>query len=164
MTQENTPGSVQILDNLRIAVVPSGSNALSVAILTGGTTKLLTFSLQPDGFDFPIAETEIADNRLANPQQGSKPGPSKVGPIQLKYVYGAGDDVAKPLLVKGYAGTLVMRDSLPNATEFIAAQKADTLTFVAGAQRKIRSGDLQVIAQTLYVDAGSYKTDQTLVA
>lgn len=164
MTTEVTPGSLQTLDNLRIAVVPAGSNALSVAILNGGTTKLLTYSLQPDGWDFPMPESEIEDKRLTNGRIGSKPGATKFGPIQLKYVFGAGDDVAKPLLVAGYAGSLLIRDSLPNATTFIAAQKADTCTFVAGKQRKIYSGDLQVIAQTLYVDAGSYLADQTLVA
>lgn len=164
MTQETTPGSVQTLDNLRISFVPTGSNALSVAILSGGTSKLLTYSLTPDGFSFPLAETEIEDARLTNKLTGSKMGKTKVGPIGLRYVFGTGSDVARAALTVGTAGSLVIRDSLPNATDYAIGQKVDKLTFVAGAQRKTYSGDLQIIEQTLYVDAGSYLQDQTLVA
>lgn len=164
MAQETTPGSVATLDNLRICFVPTGSNALSAAILNGGTAKLLTYSLQPDGWDFPIAETEIPDERLTLSNGGSKPGKSKFGPITLKYVYGSGSDVARLALTQGVTGSIVIRDSLANATDFAAAQKVDKLTVVAGKQRKEYSGDLQFITQFLYVDAGSYLPDQTLAA
>jgi hypothetical protein len=164
MPQEASPLSVATLDNLRLSVVPSGSNALSVAILNGATSKLITYSLQPDGYAFPITETEIADDRLTLAVSGSKRGRTKLGPVVLKYVYGSAADVAKALLVNGYAGQLISRDSLPNATDYAVAQKVDRYTFVAGLQRKVYSGDIQVIEQTLYIDAGSYTADLTLVA
>lgn len=167
MTQEATPGSVQTTGNLRIAFVPAGTgNPLSKAVLDATTTKDITYSLTPDGWAFPIAETEIPDERLTNPLVGSRPGKSKYGPIGLKYVYGTASDVAKAALAYGVEGTIVYRDTVPNETDWTATtQKVDTIEIVAGRQRKDPppSDGLFTTSQNLMVKAGGYKTAQTLV-
>lgn len=166
MAQEAVPGSVETMDNLRIAIVPDGSNALSVAILGGGTVKDLTYSLTPDGWAFPRTETEIADPRLTLKQEGSRPGREKLGPITVKYVYGDAGDVAKAALIRGTKFTLVYRDAVPNATAWTTGQKVDTIKVVCGAQRKLTpaaDGTFQT-EQTLYVVAGGLAESQTLVA
>ena len=166
MTAETVPGSVQSTDNLRITFVPAGSNALSVAILNGGTAKDITYSLTPDGWNFPITEAEAEDKRLSLGQNGSLPGTSKLGPITLKYVHGDAADVAKAALTLGIAGTIVYRDSTPNATVYTVGQKVDTITIKAGRQRKdspTENGQ-QTMQQALYVPAGGYVAGAVLVA
>lgn len=165
MAQEAVPGSVETMDNLRIAIVPDGSNALSVAVLVAGTTKDLTYSLTPDGWAFPRTETEIPDPRLTLKTEGSRPGREKLGPIVLKYVYGDAADVAKAALVRGTKFTLVYRDAIANATAWTIGQKVDTIKIVCGAQRKLppaADGTFQ-IEQTIYVVAGGLVEGATLV-
>ncbi|TAJ46359.1 MAG: hypothetical protein EPO52_17655 [Herbiconiux sp.] len=166
MTTETVPGAVQTTDNLRITFVPDGSNALSVAILNGGTSKLITYSLTPDGWAFPITETEVNDPRLTLGVQGSVPGTAKYGPIAVKYVYGSAADVAKAALTPGVKGKLVYRDILPNATDYAIGQKVDVISIIAGRQRKdpAAADGLFTTSQTIYVVAGGFTPDQTLVA
>lgn len=166
MAQEAVPASVETMDNLRIAIVPDGSDALSVAILGGGTVKDLTYSLTPDGWAFPRTETEITDPRLTLKQEGSRPGREKLGPIVLKYVYGDTGDVAKAALTRGTKFTFVYRDALPNSTAWAVGQKVDTIKVICGAQRKLApaaDGTFQV-EQTIYVLAGGLTEGATLVA
>ena len=164
MALETIPGSVQTLENLLITGTPAADNPLSVADLTAGTAKALTYSMTPDGFQFPTAQTEIADPRLTAAQEGSLPGREKVGPIEVTYVYGTGADVAKAFLTPGTTVNLTIRDSISNATVPTIGQDADVVQVRCGRQRKVRSGDLQTIQQTLFVVTGSYKQDQVLVA
>lgn len=166
MTQEATPGSVAYDDNLRITLTPSASDPLSAAILNGGTAKDLTYSFTPDGWNFPKAETEIPDPRLTLLDSGSVPGRTKFGPIEVKYVFGSGADVAKAALVQGTIVNITLRDSLPNATAWTAAQTASEVVKVrCGRQRRdsATADGLQTISQTLYVVSGSYQADETIV-
>ena len=164
MALETIPGSVQTLENLLIIGTPTAANPLSVAALVGGTAKSLTYSLTPDGWDFPITESEIEDARLTAASVGSVMGRTKYGPINVTYVHGSGSDVAKAFLTPGTTVNLTIRDSISNATVPTIAQKADTVKVTCGKFRKVYSGDLQVIQQTLYVVAGSYVEGGTLVA
>lgn len=166
MPVEPTPGSVQTTDNLRIAVVPVASNALSAAIANGATARLLTYSLTPDGWAFPIVETEVPDKRLTLGQEGSVAGTTKFGPITIKFVYGTGADVARPFMVQGTTFKLLIRDSLANSVDFASGQTADQVTIICGRQRKdaATADGFQTISQTLFVVPGSYLPSQTLVA
>lgn len=165
MTKENVPGSVETTDNLRIAFVPTG-NPLSVANLNASTTKLITYSLTPDGWSFPQTETEITDERLTLGDGGSRPGRGKNGPIAVKYVYGTVADVAKAALAAGVEGTIVYRDVLGNEVDWATGQKVDLIEITCGRQRKDPppADGLYTTSQVLYVKAGGYKQDQTLVA
>lgn len=164
MALETIPGSVQTLENLLIIGTPTADNPLSVADLTDTTAKSLTYSFTPDGWSFPITQAEIEDARLTAGQVGSVPGRAKYGPIEVTYVHGSGSDVAKAFLTPGTTVNLTIRDSVSNATAPTAAQKADTVKVVCGKFRKVYSGDLQTIQQTLYVVTGSYAEGGTLVA
>jgi hypothetical protein len=166
MTTETVPGSVQTTDNLRIAYVPPGSNAHSLAVLQANTTKLVTYALTPDGWDFPKAETETEDKRLTLGLTGSRPGKQKLGPIQLKYVFGSLSDIITALFVRGLEGTLVYRDILPNDAEWALGQKVDEIDIVCGRQRKDNPAEdgLFLKSQTLYVQAGGFREGLTIVA
>jgi hypothetical protein len=164
MTLEATPLSVASDGNMRIAFVPTGSNPLSVAILTGGTTKLITYSLTPDGWNRGVTENSIDDPRLSLKQTFSRPG-TFTESLEITYVYGDAADVAKIALVEGTAGFFVERRSLPNATDWTIAQKVDVLQILCGKQRKNApaANGIQTITQTIYL-TGVTQIDQALIA
>lgn len=162
MAQETVPLSVAFDDNLRIALVPDGSDAKSVAILIGGTTKDLTYSLK--SFAHNISQAEIPDPRLTLKQNLSKPG-KVTETLEVQYVFGDADDVAQVALAEGTKGSIVARYSVPNATAWTVAQKVDILTIECGKQRKdapVENG-VQTITQTIYI-TGVTQNDVALIA
>lgn len=163
MALETAEASVASDGNLRIAFVPSG-NAQSVAILAGGTTKALTYSLTPSGFNRAITENSIEDPRLTLKVVLSRPGTS-TQTLELQYVFGGVSEVARPALAEGTSGFLVVRYSLPNATDWTVAQKVDIIPILAGKQRKDppTANGIQTITQAFYV-TGVPQDDVALVA
>lgn len=163
MALESVPGSVATPGNLRIAFVPTG-NALSVAIIGGGTTKDLTYSLTPDGFNRTIGQDTIDDPRLTLVQKLSKPG-NMTETLELTWVYGSGADVAATALAAGTVGFIVARYAVPNATAWTVGQKVDLLTIQAGQPRKNAPADNGVFTatQTIYLTAPT-QYDAVLVA
>jgi hypothetical protein len=164
LTLEATPLSVASDGNLRIGWVPSGGNPLSVAILTGGTSKLVTYSMTPDGWNRAVTENTVDDPRLSLKQTFSRPGTS-AETLEIKYVFGDTNDVAKPLLLESTQGFFVDRRSVPNATEWTVGQKVDVLTVILGKQRKDApaANGLQTITQTAFIIA-STQYDAVLIA
>jgi hypothetical protein len=121
-------------------------------ILTGATTKLITYSLTPDGWNRALAENAIDDPRLSLKQTFSRPG-TFTETLEVTYVYGDTNDVAKVALAEGTAGFLVERRSVPNATDWAIAQKVDVLAILCGKQRKNApaANGIQTITQTIYL-------------
>lgn len=163
MALEAVPGSVSTPGNLRIAFVPSG-NALSVAVLVASTTKDLTYSLTPSGFNRAIGQDTIDDPRLTLVQKLSKPG-NVTETLELQWVYGTDADVAGTALAVGTTGFIVARYALPNATAWTAAQKVDLLTIQAGQPRKDAPADngVYTATQTIFLTAPT-QYDAVLVA
>lgn len=155
MTASPTPPSTPITGNRRIWFVPGTTFAGTVAALTGGTAKDITFSLTPTGFRPGITENSISDGRLAQRQVLNAQGNFSEA-LEVQYVYGsATNDVANTALTEGVAGFIIDRDSVPNETDATAAQKVDVYTVKAGKQRKDAPADnaLQTKTQTLYITA-----------
>lgn len=162
MAQESVPLSVAYDDNLRIAFVPSGSNAKSVAILAASPVKDLTYSLKT--FNHTATQAEITDPRLTLKQVLSKPG-KVTETLEVQYVFGDAADVAQVALTEGTKGSIVARYSVPNATVWTVAQKVDILTIECGKQRRdapVENG-VQTVTQTLYITAVT-QADIALVA
>lgn len=161
---EPTPKSVATDGNMRVAFVPSGSNPKSVAILNGGTTKLITYSLTPSGFNRGGSEETISDERLTLKQLLEAAGVS-TETLEVQYVYGDAGDVASTALAEGVEGFIVARYALPNATDFAVAQKADIIPIRCGRQRKdapTRNG-VFTKTQKLFV-VGVVENDAALIA
>jgi hypothetical protein len=163
MPQEVAPASVAADGNLRITYVPSG-NALSVAILNGGTSVPLTYSFTPDGFNRTITENTVDDPRLTLKQTFSAPGTSSEA-LEVKYVLSTTTGSAQVTLPEGTTGQLNLRYGIPNATAFTTGQRADVVTFIAGKQRKDApaANSVMTITQTLFITALTV-TDGVLVA
>lgn len=164
MTLEATPLSVASDGNLRIAAVPTGSDPTSVAVLAATTTKLITYSLTSDGWNRAKTENTVTDDRLSNKQSFARPG-TATETLEVTYVYGDTNDVAKTVLIEGTTLQFVDRRSVPNATEWATGQKVDIITAICGAQRKnapAKDGT-QTISQTMFIIATT-RTDVALVA
>lgn len=164
MALETTPASSQSDGRWRVTYVPGGSNALSVAILNGGTAKALTYGFTADGFNRSITQATVEDKRLTLIQDLARPGRVSET-IEVKYVASTTADSADVVLVAGLEGQLNVRRGVDNATIHTVGQKADVITFVAGVKRPDAPTEngVDTISQTLYITAPTV-SQGTLVA
>lgn len=162
MAREAVPGSLAWDDNLRIWFVPGDEDATSVTVLTGATTKSLTYSLK--AFTRTITEATIDDPRLTLKQTLQRRG--KVSEtVEVQYVFGDENDVARVALAEGTKGQIVLRYSTANSEDPTVGDVVDILTVECGVQRKdapVENG-VQTITQTLFVTDQS-RNDVALVA
>lgn len=117
----------------KINYVPKGSNALSVAILKGATSKALTYSFTPDGFQLAKSQATVNDPRLALIQILQRPG-KVTETLNLKFVASSDADSADVVLTDGLEGQFVIRRGIDNATDWTIAQKVDVITFALGVR------------------------------
>lgn len=152
MALENVPASTQSDGKWRITYTPLAANALSVAILNGVTAKPLTYSFTPDGFNWSISQATVEDKRLTLTQDLSRPGKT-TETLEVKYVASESVDSAAQILTAGVEGHLTVRRGVGNEVTATVAQKADVITFIAGAQRPDAPTEngLDTISQTLYI-------------
>lgn len=163
MPLDAIPASSQSDGRWKIAYVPSG-NPLSVAIIKGATSKNLTYSFTPDGFNWAITQAEVADPRLTLVQDLTRPGKKKET-LELKYVDSAATDAAAMVLPEGTSGFFVIRRGTDNATDWTVGQKVDVITFTAGAQRPDAPTEngVDTISQTVYITSVTQR-QVTLIA
>ena len=133
MPKDPIPQSSQSDGRWKIAYVPTG-NALSVAIIKGATSKAMTYSFTPGGFDWQTTQAEVEDKRLTLDTDLSRPGKKKET-LNLNYVDSVDADSAAAILVEGLSGMFVVRRGTDNATDWTVGQKVDVITFTLGAQR-----------------------------
>lgn len=153
MALDNVPASSQSDGRWKITYTPTG-NALSVAILNGATGKSLTYSFTPDGFNRSVTQATVEDKRLTLKQDLSRPGKT-TETLEVKYVESADANSANLILTEGTEGQLTVRRGTDNATTWTIGQKADVITFVAGAQRPDvpTENGVDTISQTLFITA-----------
>lgn len=169
MALETTPPSQASDGFLRIGFVPTGNN-LSVAILTGGTEKDLTYSFTPSGFNRQYTENSVDDPRLTNIQVLSQPG-TFTEKITVQYVVTdlSAADIAYTALggagVGQVTGFLSVRYGVANAVAWTVGQKVDSITFRSGKPMRdpATANGLQTMTQTLYVTAPTLLA-QSLIA
>jgi len=159
MALETTPASSQSDGRWRITYVPAGSNALSVAILNGGTAKPVTYGLTADGFNYTLSQETVPDKRLTLVQDLSRPGKTSET-LEIKYVASSTVDSPAVLFVAGFAGQLNVRRGVDNSALHAIAGIADVITFIAGAQRPDAPTEngLDTISQTLYITAPTVRS------
>lgn len=167
MALEVTPGSVATDGNLSLWFVPyeAATNPASKAILDGATAKRITYSLTPDGFAHTTDEATIEDGRLTLKQVLQQAG-VVTDSLELHYVYGAADDVARVALAEGAKGWIVVRYAVDNAAAVtVATDKVDILPIRCGVQRKsapARNATFTIMQKQFIT--GTVLRDQAVVA
>ncbi|HEX9226731.1 MAG TPA: hypothetical protein VF885_08740 [Arthrobacter sp.] len=137
MSLEETPGSVATDGNLTVWFVPhvDGQNPASKAILDAPTSKRITYSLTPDGWNHTVDEATVEDGRLTLKQVLQEAG-VVTDNLELSYVYGSNDDVASVALTEGARGDLVARYAIPNENDVTVGDPVDIIPVRCGVQRK----------------------------
>ena len=132
----NYPASSASDGRHKIWFVPfaAGTNPLSVATLTAGSTKDVTYSFTPTGFKHDVTQATIPDKRYTAPQDLSKPGKTNET-LELQYVDSIDDGSAAMIFTSGIAGWFVRRKYIDNATAATKDQLVDLLTVQAGVPR-----------------------------
>lgn len=118
----------------KVAYVPKGEAASSVAILKGTKAKNLTYSFTPDGFQLARTQATVNDPRLTLVQILSRPG-KVTETLALKYVESLDVDSADQILKDGLEGQFVIRRGVENETDWTVGQKVDIISFVLGIRR-----------------------------
>ena len=138
MALEAVPASTQSDGKWLIWNVPSGSNAKSVAILIGATSKPITYGLTADGFDHQTTQASVEDKRLTLVQDLTRPGRVSET-VNLKVaasdVATSADAILSTLAASGAESQFVVRRAVDNATVATVGQKVDILTGVVGVRR-----------------------------
>lgn len=138
MALETTPASSQSDGRWRVTYVPTGSNALSVAILNAGTAKPLTYGITADGFSHSVSQATVEDKRLTLIQDLSRPGRVTETieiTVPASTTADSADLILSGLSVSGAEGQFVIRRGVDNATTHIVAQIVDLITAVVGVRR-----------------------------
>lgn len=164
MPKDVVPQSSQSDGRWKVAFVPGAGNPLSVAIVKGATSKNLTYSFTPDGFNWSTTQAEVSDPRLTLDQDLTRPGKKKET-LETKYVDSSNVDSAAMVLTEGVSGYFVVRRGTDNATDWTIGDKVDVITFTAGAQRPdapVENG-VDTISQTQYITDVT-KRKATLIA
>lgn len=132
------PGSVGNDDNLLILVVPkdgvANPDAPTVAELNAATVKDVTYSLTADGWNTTRNQDTTTDDRLTLGDVLEQPG-RKTNSLEIKYVFGADDDVADPLFVEGFEGVAYARYAVPYTQDIAADDEFEKWPFKAGVKR-----------------------------
>ena len=138
MALEAVPASTQSDGKWLIWNVPTGSNALSVAILNGATAKPVTYGLTADGFDHQTTQATVEDKRLTLIQDLSAPG-RVTETLNLKVVASAdvasADQILTALAASGVETQFTVRRAVDNATTATVGQKVDLITGRVGVRR-----------------------------
>jgi len=138
MALEAVPASSQSDGKWIVWNVPIGSNALSVAILNGGTSKPITYGLTADGFDHQTTQARVEDKRLTLVQDLTAPGRVQET-LNLKVVASSdsasADQILQALATSGAETQFTVRRAVDNATTATVAQKVDLITGRVGVRR-----------------------------
>lgn len=165
MAAETVPLSVPSDGNLTIWWVPGlASNPLSKAVIEGGTSKVITYSLTADGWDYKSEEAIVEDERLALKQALQDIG-IITDTLELKYVFGDTADVARVALTEGTSGWFVVRFAKANDTTVTVGDKVDAIPVKLGRQRKsapTKNGTFTIMQKA--VIKGVPKLDAAVVA
>lgn len=119
--------------------VPAIANpaAPTVAELTAGTVKPLTYALAPDGFDHQTSVAIITSGRYTLAQALESEG-VVTDTLEVKYVYNAAQtDTASTTLTTGTTGFVVKRLGVANGTAVQAGQKVTVLPVKCGVKRDV---------------------------
>lgn len=138
MPFETVPAGKVSDGNGLVLFVPTIANpgAPTVAELTAGTVKKLTYSIKGDGYKHDTAVTTVVAERLTLAQALQYDG-TVTDDLEITYAYtNTAGDVVRLALPTGTTGFIVERWAVSNDVAIIAAQLVDVIPITASIQRK----------------------------
>jgi hypothetical protein len=138
MPLETVPAGVVSDGNGLVLFVPAIANpaAPTVAELTAGTVKKITYSITGDGFKHDTSVAQVTASRLTLAQQIQYDG-TITDDLEITYAYtNTAGDVVRLALPVGTTGYIVERWAIPNETALAAAQLVDVVPIKASISRK----------------------------
>ena len=167
MALEEIPEGAVSDGNGLVLFVPTIANpaAPTVAELSAGTVKKLTYSITGDGYNHTVTINKVTANRLTLKQQIQYDG-TETDDLSITYVYtNTEDDVIRIALPQGTTGYIVERWAIPNETAITAAQIVDVIPIKASVPTKNAPVTNQELTRTQALNVtGTVHRDVTVVA
>lgn len=138
MPLETVPAGVVSDGNGLVLFVPAIANpaAPTVAELTAGTVKKITYSITGDGYKHDVNVTTVTAERLTLAQALQYDG-TVTDDLEITYAYtNTVGDVVRLALPVGTTGYIVERWAIGNDIAIAAAQLVDVIPIKASIQRK----------------------------
>lgn len=138
MALETVPAG-QVSDGHGLVLfVPTIANpaAPTVAELTAGTVKQITYSITGDGYNHTTTVNTVTANRLTLAQALQYDG-TVTDDLEITFAYtNTAGDVVRLALAQGTTGYIVERWAVANETAIAAADIVDVIPIKASIQRK----------------------------
>jgi len=138
MPLETVPAGKVSDGNGLVLFVPTIANpaAPTVAELTAGTIKKITYSITGDGYAHGITVNTVTANRLTLAQALQYDG-TVTDDLEITYAYtNTAGDVVRLALPQGTTGYIVERWAVANDVAIAAAQIVDVIPITASISRK----------------------------
>jgi len=138
MPLETVPAGKVSDGNALVLFVPTIANpaAPTVAELTAGTVKKITYSLTGDGYAHGVTVNTVTANRFTLAQAIQYDG-TITDDLEITYAYtNTAGDVVRLALPQGTTGYIVERWAVANDVAIAAAQLVDVIPISASLQRK----------------------------
>jgi hypothetical protein len=132
------PGSVGNDDNLLILAVPKGGVASrlapTVSELAAATVKDVTYSLATDGWNATQDQAPATDERLTLGQTLERAGRGSAS-LEIKYVFGADDDIADVAFTKDSEWDFYSRYAVPYTQDIASGDEFEVWSGQLGVKR-----------------------------
>lgn len=161
-----TPGVISDGNGL-ILFVPTIANpaAPTVAELTAGTVKKLTYSVTGDGYSHTATPATVTATRLFL-KQVLQYDTTVTDELSITYVYtNTTDDVVRIALAEGVTGFIVERFAVANDAAIAAGQLVDVIPIKAGISTKNPPATGQELTRTQALNVtGAVQRDRPIAA
>lgn len=138
MPLETVPAGKVSDGNALVLFVPTIADPANptVAELTAGTVKKITYSLTGDGYNHGTTVNTVTANRFTLAQAIQYDG-TVTDDLEITYAYtNTAGDVVRLALPQGTTGFIVERWAIANDVAIAAAQLVDVIPITASLQRK----------------------------
>lgn len=164
---ETVPAGVVSDGNGLVLFVPTIANpaAPTVAELTAGTVKKITYSITGDGYKHDTTVNTVVAERLTLAQAIQYDG-TVTDDLEITFAYtNTVGDVVRLALPQGTTGFIVERWAVPNDTAIAAAQLVDVIPIKASIQRKNAPAKNQELTRSLKLNVtGPVQRDVAVAA
>ncbi len=157
--------------NVKRLIVPAIVliGAPTVAELTGGTVKDYSCYLPAGGFNLPLSQAAISDDRECDTFTAELPGRKSISGSTITAIDNTGtansaSNIVADALVEGTTLYVVNRYGLATGTAVIAAQKVDVFKVIVGQKQRMQPEANSVFKSVWPLFVQDYRLDVAVAA